>query len=176
MEGAVGNVGGRADLMGSGQIVADEAPSTEELVASGHEIARDNAFAVYFYKKQIIVAFEKSLKQVKKTISCLVTVTGDKWRSTNEWKRVQYVLTSKPKVQVNGEFAPLKDAMGKAIQHVCGATRRPIVRPSSLVVMTAQLRLYIGCSVKRARPLRCFLGSWQHRRNHFRHGDNALTM
>ena len=45
--------------MASGQIIADEAPSTEELVASGHEIARDNAFDMYFYKKQIVIAFEK---------------------------------------------------------------------------------------------------------------------
>jgi hypothetical protein len=63
VEGAVGNVGGRADLMASGQIIANEAPSTEELVASGHEIARDNAFAIYFYKSQIMIAFEKEVRR-----------------------------------------------------------------------------------------------------------------
>ena len=46
VEGAVGNVGGRADFIASGQIIVEEVPSTEELVASGHEIARDNAFIV----------------------------------------------------------------------------------------------------------------------------------
>ena len=96
------------------------AASTEELVASGHEIARDNAFAMYFYRKQIMIACAKTLKQVKKTISFHVNFTGDKCRSTNEWSRVEYVLTPKSNVQANSEFAPLKDAMGKAIQHVWG--------------------------------------------------------
>ena len=37
VEGAVGNVGGRADFTACGQIIVDEGPSMEEFVASEHE-------------------------------------------------------------------------------------------------------------------------------------------
>ena len=95
----------------------------DALQAKGREIATGKAFTVYFYLGKIVVAFNKSVKRMP---AFNVTVMSDKCRTTNAWKRVEYDLTPKSKVQIREgaemtyRTTKLKDAVGNQIPHVWG--------------------------------------------------------
>ena len=72
---------------------------------------------MYYYLGEIIAAFEK---HIKKMPAFNVTVLSTKCRSTNAWKRVQYELSPKSKVEVGGDMLSLKEALGKVILQVWG--------------------------------------------------------
>ena len=72
---------------------------------------------MYFYSVKIIAAFAKNMKKMP---SFSVTVLSGKCRSTNAWKRVQYELSTKSKVEVGGEMMSSKEGLGKVIFQVWG--------------------------------------------------------
>ena len=93
------------------------APDAEVLRTDGREIASAGAVTVYFYSGEIIVVFAKFQKKMPKFS---VTALSNSCRSTNAWQKVEYDLTPKSKVEVNGEIVKLKDSLGKNISHVWG--------------------------------------------------------
>ena len=94
----------------------DDAPDPEVLAANGREIARGTGYAVYFYKEQVIAHIAKPMKKLP---AFSVAVRSPKCRSTNAWQRVEYAVSLKSKVQVNGETTTVK-ALGPSIEHVWG--------------------------------------------------------
>ncbi|MDA8584099.1 hypothetical protein N9L68_07680 [bacterium] len=109
--------GPRALAAEAGNEAIPSAPNLDALRASGREIAHGSAFNVYLCLGKIVVALDKSMNMMP---AFSVTFRSDKCRSTNAWKRVEYDLSPKSKVQVCGDMWKLKDAAGNRIPHVWG--------------------------------------------------------
>ena len=105
---------------GAGAPLAEEAkcdaPDPEVLACSGREIARGTGCTVYLYKEHVIAHFEKPMKKMP---AFSVGVFSARCRSTNAWRRVEYTISPKSKVQLNGDTTTVK-ALGASIDNVWG--------------------------------------------------------
>ena len=98
----------------AGSLPADGSEAQQRIRATGRPLGRTKALEVFFHEGQVKVVFErKAPKKLPTTI--VYNVHGDSCRSTNEWTRIPYHLTTTTQIFLADTDKPEKKVKVSAV-------------------------------------------------------------